>query len=764
MQSDEHNSTDLIRASRSNDEDPASSVRLSENTTRRLEKLARWRIDPSLIKFPKDAPTFKGGYAVVSRGLLVSSSDQTRNKPMESNFGTLTTSNRTSNGDRNSQRREAEGSDQEGRPKDRVAAEGQEQESDGETSSSRKAVAVKKMKMDTKNDVAKVLGLTLREAEFLVNLSHGNVIKLEGFVEDVSKDVIWLVFPWEENGTLKDFVALHDWEVPERISLIFDVTRGVEYLHSRTPPICHGDLKSINILVNSECRAVITDFGSAHHPVPKDLKKERERPGEEPQPAPSLEATHCPSTNTITLTCKHYTVRWAAPELLEDDESSLASDIWALGWVAYEVMTNYIPFHDVKAPKVIDRIVRGNLPSISNDVRMTLMQALCSLVGQCWSVDPSKRPAAKDCRESMKWMPMIAPNPIRTKDAAGFVDRSAELLMKLGYMYRRQSDYSNASKYYAEALGVYTDLANRKGKANALNELAQIHRLQQDYSQAVKFYTKAIKVYTEIGNRHGRASALWGLAEVHRLRNEYSQAVAFYTECLQIRTEIGDRHGRADALWGLAEMHRVRNEYSQAVAIYTECLQIRTEIGDRSGRAFALWGLADVNRLRNEYSHAVAFYTESLQIRTEIGDRHGRAFALCGLAEVHRVRKEYSQAVAFYAESLQIRTEIGDRHGRASALCGLAEVHRLQNEYSQAMTSFSEALTISTDIGDRYWRAAALQGIADTHRDQDDCSSAVHHYEQAAEIFKQIGDTHREAYPSMQAAKLRRLMEQMVAT
>ncbi|KIO17636.1 hypothetical protein M407DRAFT_58798, partial [Tulasnella calospora MUT 4182] len=103
--------------------------------------------------------------------------------------------------------------------------------------------------------------LTLREAEFLVKLSHENIIKLEGFVEDVSKQMIWLVFPWEDNGTLKDFVTATDWEIPERISLLNDVARGVEYLHTRTPPIFHGDLKSINILVNSKCRAVLTDFG-----------------------------------------------------------------------------------------------------------------------------------------------------------------------------------------------------------------------------------------------------------------------------------------------------------------------------------------------------------------------------------------------------------------------------------------------------------------------------------------------------------------------
>ncbi|KIO23111.1 hypothetical protein M407DRAFT_56824, partial [Tulasnella calospora MUT 4182] len=180
-----------------------------------------------------------------------------------------------------------------------------------------------------------------REAEFLIGLSHENIIKLEGFVEDVSKNMIWLVFPWEENGTLKDFIASAKWEIPERISLLYDVAGGVEYLHSRKPPLCHGDLKSVNILVNSECRAVITDFGSA----------------------PSPEAMFCPSTNTITLTRNKYTLRWAAPELLGKDDASLASDVWALGCVAYEVMTNSIPFQDVKDVIVVMRVVGGDLPS-----------------------------------------------------------------------------------------------------------------------------------------------------------------------------------------------------------------------------------------------------------------------------------------------------------------------------------------------------------------------------------------------------------------
>ncbi|KIO19749.1 hypothetical protein M407DRAFT_48863, partial [Tulasnella calospora MUT 4182] len=212
----------------------------------------------------------------------------------------------------------------------------------------------------------------LREAEILVRLSHSNVIRLEGFVEDVSKDVIWLVFPWESKGNLRDFLASQEWEIPERISLIYDVAEGLEYLHSQEPPICHGDLKSVNLLVNSRCCAVITDFGSA--------------------------PTFCTTTKTITLTGNMYTLRWAAPELLMDDRGSLWSDIWALGWICYEAMTNSIPFQDISADViVVERVIRGDLPSITDDTRMSLIQELCSLMMRCWNYNPTERPTATDC-------------------------------------------------------------------------------------------------------------------------------------------------------------------------------------------------------------------------------------------------------------------------------------------------------------------------------------------------------------------------------
>lgn len=78
--------------------------------------------------------------------------------------------------------------------------------------------------------------LAIREAEFLVELSHPNIIKLEAFIEDISKNIIWLVFPWALNGNLKDFIASRDWEIAEKISLVGSLGSPLALLLRRLAP------------------------------------------------------------------------------------------------------------------------------------------------------------------------------------------------------------------------------------------------------------------------------------------------------------------------------------------------------------------------------------------------------------------------------------------------------------------------------------------------------------------------------------------------
>lgn len=184
-------------------------------------------------------------------------------------------------------------------------------------------VAVKKLRFDMETGDARALAPFAHEVGLMNDLSHKNVVKIIGFVEDVDNGVAWMVFRWEKNGNLREFVRSENWELPERVCLINDVASGIRYLHERNPPICHGDLKSLNILVNSKNRAIITDFGSAHA---IDSAKEAALSGVNTaivakiksrtltgvRDSEPLKADIAESGEFITMTGPAWTIRWAA--------------------------------------------------------------------------------------------------------------------------------------------------------------------------------------------------------------------------------------------------------------------------------------------------------------------------------------------------------------------------------------------------------------------------------------------------------------------
>ncbi|KAK1562539.1 hypothetical protein Q3G72_013641 [Acer saccharum] len=100
------------------------------------------------------------------------------------------------------------------------------------------------------------------ELEILCNIRHSNIVNLLGYCLEMGERL--LVYEYMPHGTLHDH--LHsglsplNWSL--RLKIAMQAAKGLEYLHKEVvPPVVHRDVKTSNILLDSDWGARIADFG-----------------------------------------------------------------------------------------------------------------------------------------------------------------------------------------------------------------------------------------------------------------------------------------------------------------------------------------------------------------------------------------------------------------------------------------------------------------------------------------------------------------------
>ncbi|KIO33660.1 hypothetical protein M407DRAFT_17619 [Tulasnella calospora MUT 4182] len=587
-------------------------------------------------------------------------------------------------------------------------------------------VAVKKVQCGSDVDATDKEKLSkefVHEVEILAGLSHENIIRLVGFVEDLDHETAWMVLSLEPNGNVREFLASGEWELPERLSLIKDTFRGLGYLHTRNPPIRHGDLKSLNILVSSSYRAIITDFGSARALRYVESKEsdqgtvsEMSGPSTEEEAAASHQITIVPTGDQLTLTGPAWTLRWAAPEIFRDEEQpGLPSDIWAAGWVCWEVVTGEIPFQRFKSsPAVTLQVIQGKVPSTHDHAQLAQVIRLCSLMADCWAINPEHRPSAVRCCNEIEWMPSTLPSGGMPP---GHEVAPTEFLLQMGELHYMQNRYENATAMLRQALDIARQEDDQISSAEALNSLARVYYAQSKYTEAVESYTQAHELYERIGHDSGCANTLWGLGEVYHTQSKYTKAAELFDQALEIYACVGSDLGRANALGGLGAVYRAQSKYAAAAECYNQAQEIYVRIGEDQGRANTLLQLGAVHGAQGMYTTAVEFLNRAQEIYARIGDDQGRANTLDGLGIVHRSQGKYTAAAEVYSQAQEIYARIGNKQGQANMLRGLGHLHRIQGLSVEAATFYGEARDLYAEIGNidreedvRHWLDVLSQG------------------------------------------------------
>ncbi len=159
-----------------------------------------------------------------------------------------------------------------------------------------------------------------REREILGRLNHPNIARLldAGFTPAGQP---YLALDYIEGSAIDEYCRCHVPSIRGRVELFLQLTRAIAYAHQHL--VLHRDLKPSNVLVTNRGEVRVLDFGIA-------------------------KLLDCGSTRETELTRvagRALTLDYASPEQIRGEPLTVASDVYSLGVMLYQLLAGAPPYH-----------------------------------------------------------------------------------------------------------------------------------------------------------------------------------------------------------------------------------------------------------------------------------------------------------------------------------------------------------------------------------------------------------------------------------
>ncbi len=203
-----------------------------------------------------------------------------------------------------------------------------------------------------------------REVDAATRLRHPRCLRALALSRDDSH--VYVAYPYIAGRTLREALrggSLDDWTAVEAAAQVLEALA-----HAHAKGVVHRDVKPANIMLEDgdEVSIRLLDFGLAQLDHADTLTAVGDVPG---------------------------TLAYIAPERLAGQEASGAADVWAVGVLLWEALAGRHPFWAVSPLETARRVEQGAQPLAQ--LRPDLPRELCRAVDRMLSVDPRKRPPAK---------------------------------------------------------------------------------------------------------------------------------------------------------------------------------------------------------------------------------------------------------------------------------------------------------------------------------------------------------------------------------
>ena len=251
------------------------------------------------------------------------------------------------------------------------------------------------------------------EASFLGRLKHPGIATIyEADTFDTGAGARpFFAMEFVEGRLLTDYASAKELGTRDRLRLVADICDAVHHAHLHG--IIHRDLKPGNILVEEDGQPKVLDFGVAR------------------ATGSDIQVTSVDTDLGVLVG----TIPYMSPEQTEGDpdEMDVRSDVYALGVVAYELLSGHLPYPVAgKSTFEVVRVIREEAPAPLSTTDRTLRGDVETIIGKALEKERGRRYAsasdlALDIRRYLRDEPITARRPSRWYRLRKFTKRNRGL-------------------------------------------------------------------------------------------------------------------------------------------------------------------------------------------------------------------------------------------------------------------------------------------------------------------------------------------------
>jgi eukaryotic-like serine/threonine-protein kinase len=543
-----------------------------------------------------------------------------------------------------------------------------------------------------------------QERQILAALEHPGITRIldGGLTEEGSP---YLVMDFVAGLPIDRHCAAKGLDTAERLALFHSVCAAVQHAHRNL--IVHRDIKPANILVTDDGTVKLLDFGIA-----KVLGGPAAFPAQ--------------ATNSLVM----FTPDYASPEQVLGRPVTTATDVYLLGVLLYELLTDRHPHRKADVPThEVMRAVCEDEPAKPSSIVKRLQEDLDHIVLKALQKDPTRRyptvdALLDDLTRHRQHQPVLARRPTWGYRSRRFVQRHRVSVAAAVIVALALAGGLVAALWQAR---VASTQARRAEEVKRL--LADVFR-QADPGQAAGRELSAREVIdlgagrvaTELrGQPELRAEMMTLLGKIYTGLGAYDRAEPLLREAVALRRSGNEGElPLADSLDAYGVFLNEKGDKEESERTLRTALDLRERrLGpEHAAVGASLSHLADVLRSRAKYAESETVFMRAIAVqRKALGDSHRDvADSLEGLAWTVGNEAQLERAGALRREALAMRRSVlGDEHPDVlRSLTQVAVTAFDKSDYVEAESLYRQALALGRKtLGpDHPYNLEAMQGLS----------------------------------------------------